>query len=515
MTTAVVVAYWLAVAGLLVYGVNCYVLTGAFLRGRAEAERRRDAVRAAHDAIDAELPPVTVQLPVFNERYVVDRLIDAAAAIDYPADRLEIQVLDDSTDDTVDLVAASVARWAARGVDIRHVRRADREGFKAGALRDGLRGARGELVAIFDADFVPPADVLRRTVPFFDDAGVGLVQARWGHLNRESSALTRAQAVAIDGHFGIEQPARAWSGWLLNFNGTAGIWRRAAIDDAGGWQADTLTEDLDLSYRSQLAGWRVEYLPDVEVPAEIPDDLVAFKSQQRRWAKGSIQTARKLLGRVLTAPLPLTTRVQAALHLTHYLVHPLMLAVALLSVPVLASWDGRFGPALFALAATGLVLGTLGPSTLYVTSQRALRRRPWQRLRALPMLMLVGTGVAVSNARAVAEALLGVRTPFVRTPKLRLVDGEGPRASAPSGRRSTSGYRLPVDATAFVELAVSVYCAAGLWLYLARGKWLVGPFLALYAAGFGYVGLRTLVESRRRRARHVPTSSEPAEADAS
>ncbi len=518
LTEVFLVAYWTAVAGLLVYGLNCYVLTSAFLRHRAAAARHRDAVRAAHAArVDETWPHVTVQLPVFNERFVVDRLIAAAAALDYPRDKLEIQVLDDSTDDTVDIVAVAVRQVAARGLAITHVRRTQREGYKAGALRDGMTSAKGEILAIFDADFVPPTDFLRRSVPFFCDERVGLVQARWGHLNRDHSALTRAQAVAIDGHFGIEQSARNSAGWMLNFNGTAGLWRRAAIDDAGGWQADTLTEDLDLSYRSQLAGWRVEYLPDLEVPAEIPADLIAFKSQQRRWAKGSIQTARKLLGRVVMSRLPLVTKLQAVLHLTHYLVHPLMLAVALLSVPVLHAWDGHFGPTLFVVAALGLALGTAGPSTLYVTSQRALRPDPWRRLASLPMLMVVGTGVAVSNTRAVVEALCGIHSPFVRTPKLRLGEDSSQDQRPADASRSTTGYLLPVDATVLGELVMAAYCLVGLWLYLERGKWLVGPFLALYAAGFGYVGLRTLRESWRGTftgSSQRVTRSEAAEPDA-
>jgi cellulose synthase/poly-beta-1,6-N-acetylglucosamine synthase-like glycosyltransferase len=328
-------------------------------------------------------------------------------------------------------------------------------------------------------------------VPFFHDPGVGLVQTRWGHLNREYSPLTRAQGLAIDGHFGIEQSGRCWAGWLLNFNGTAGIWRRAAIDAAGGWQADTLTEDLDLSYRAQLAGWRIEYATDVEVPAEIPADISAFKSQQRRWAKGSIQTAKKLLGRVWRSDLPVMTRIQATLHLTHYFVHPLMLLVALLAVPVLLSSHVLPAAApVFLTLAIALGLGTCGPTTLYVTSQRALRPDWKRRMRSLPVLMLIGTGIAVSNSRAVLEALIGLHTPFVRTPKRSLTDS---RRSGVAG----FGYRPPVDVLFVLEAAFAVYSAWGVALYFQRESYLIGPFLALYAASFGSVALLSLRDNLR------------------
>lgn len=491
MSLVVALLYWTAVAGLLVYGLNCHLLAWRFARRRAAARDRDDALVAADAAAGHAPPRVTVQLPIYNERYVVERLLDAVAALRHPRDRLQVQVLDDSTDETGDIVAAWIARHGT-DLDVEHIRRSVRTGFKAGALREAMGTATGECLAIFDADFVPGPDFLERTLPFLRPEGVGLVQCRWGHLNREVSPLTRAQALAIDGHFGIEQPARRWSDWLLNFNGTAGVWRREAIDAAGGWQADTLTEDLDLSYRAQLAGWRIEYLPWVEVPAELPVTLSAFKSQQRRWAKGSIQTARKLLPRVLRSGLPLGTKLQAALHLTHYLVHPLMLAVALLAVPMLTLWEATLGPAAFAAVAAALVVGTCGPSALYVTSQRALRPDWWRRLRSLPVLMVLGTGIAVSNSRAVLEALLGVDSAFVRTPKDAVTDAR-PR---PAG-----GYRLPLDALPLLEAAFAAWAAWGLVLYLSAGKWLIGPFLLLYVLGFGTVAAGSAVEALRRAAR--------------
>jgi cellulose synthase/poly-beta-1,6-N-acetylglucosamine synthase-like glycosyltransferase len=492
MITAILSLYWFAVAALFLYGINCYVLCRQYRRNRERQLERVQSIRddywRRHD--DHDLPFVTIQLPIYNERFVVGRLIDAMVALDWPVDRLQIQILDDSTDDTTDIVSEHIRALAVTRLSIDHIHRSHREGFKAGALRDGLLTARGDLVAIFDADFVPEPDFLRQTIPFFENDRVGLVQARWGHINRELSALTRAQGLAIDGHFAIEQAGRCWGGWMLNFNGTAGVWRRAAIDDAGGWRADTLTEDLDLSYRAQLRGWKVEFLPDVEVPAEIPADITAFKSQQRRWAKGSIQTACKLLPSIFAARLPIRVKVQAVAHLTHYLVHPLMLAVALLAPPLLLNWEGAPGPITFGVAVVLLIAGTCGPTTLYVTSQRALHPDWLARLKILPMLMVLGTGIAVSNTRAVFEALLGIRSGFVRTPKANLTSA---RPTLDSG-----GYRLPIDPLFLLELALAGYAVWGLVLYMQHGKWLIGPFLLLYACGFGTVGFLSAKEALGR-----------------
>ena len=494
MTYALLAVYWLAVLGLCVFGLNCLVLCWQFRRHRVARTARLAAVRAEYRARvrDDQLPRVTVQLPIFNERYVVDRLLDAAGKLDWPRDRLEIQVLDDSTDDTRELAAEHVARLARRGLDIVHLHRTDRSGFKAGALKAGMAVAKGELLAIFDADFVPQPSFLRDLVPFFENPRVGLVQARWGHLNRDLSPLTRAQGLAIDGHFSVEQAGRCWAGWMLNFNGTAGMWRKAAIEDAGGWQADTLTEDLDLSYRAQLRGWKVEYAVDVEVPAEIPADIAAFKSQQRRWAKGSIQTARKLLPRVLRAPLPRVVRLQAALHLTHYFVHPLMVVVAILAVPTLLLWPENFHAPPWTWVLFGFLMmgGTCGPNFLYVTSQKALRPREWgRRVLELPLLMVMGTGIAVSNTRAVIEALLGIDSAFVRTPKRNLTDT--------SRRRSFSGYRSPLELAFVAEAALACWCTWGAVLYLQERKFLVGPFLAIYAVGYGWVALLSVRDAAR------------------
>jgi cellulose synthase/poly-beta-1,6-N-acetylglucosamine synthase-like glycosyltransferase len=484
--------YLLCLFGLFLYGINSYVLILLHRRHRraAQAADARIQARAAAQATrcpEAALPVVTVQLPVFNERYVVGRLLAAAVALEYPRDRLEIQLLDDSTDDTSAIAAGLIGEYRAAGVDVVHLRRRDRSGYKAGALQEGLAVCRGEFVAIFDADFVPPPDFLRRTLPYFDDPRVGMVQTRWGHLNRDYSWLTTGQAFGIDGHFGVEQGSRAWAGLYLNFNGTAGIWRKAAIHEAGGWQADTLTEDLDLSYRAQLQGWRLAFLPEVECPAELPVQIQGFKSQQQRWAKGSIQTARKLLPRILNGPGSWFKKYQAAVHLTHYAAHPLMLVVAVVS-PVLLHLDGFFTSWHSVLAAAAfLCLATFGPSALYCYSQRVLYPDWRRRLPYLPCLMLLGTGIALSNTKAVLEGLFRRSGDFIRTPKFAIRD-----------RRESwwaKQYRSRFSWTAVGELALAAYSGIGVYLFLDRGRVLVGPFLVLYTLGFAYVGLLTLLHS--------------------
>jgi len=424
-------------------------------------------------------PVVTVQLPIYNERRVAERLIDAVAALDYPAGLLEIQVLDDSTDETRAIAAAAVARHRARGIDIRHVTRGSRHGFKAGALAHGLSLARGEWIAVFDADFMPRADFLKRAVAHGADARVGLVQSRWGHLNRGRSALTAAQAVLLDAHFMLEHQARERHGLFFNFNGTAGLWRRACIEDAGGWSHDTLTEDLDLSYRAQLGGWRFVYDPAIESPAELPDDLEALKSQQRRWARGSIQTARKLLPSLWRAPLPLGLKLEATVHLTCNVCYPLLLVLALLLLPVMLVTAGaghtRAGWALQAgIAACGFL-----PVMLFLAEgQRAGGGAGRSRVREVLAALALGVGLSINNARAVIAGLGGRVGDFERTPKTG--DG-GPRTSAPA-------YRATARRAGRTELVLAVYFALLVPVALAvRQPWAL-PFIALLATGFGMVG---------------------------
>jgi cellulose synthase/poly-beta-1,6-N-acetylglucosamine synthase-like glycosyltransferase len=463
--------------GLLVYATNAYVMVALHWRHRRDPEQV--------PPLPDPLPVVTVQLPLFNERYVAARLLEAVQALDYPRERLEIQVLDDSTDDTPGIVAPAAERLRAEGLRVLHVRRQARTGFKAGALAEGLARARGEFIAIFDADFVPPADFLKTTLRHFTP-GVAVVQTRWGHLNRRFSSLTIAQSLGIDGHFVVEQAARARSGLFLNFNGTAGVWRKAAIRDAGGWAHDTLTEDLDLSYRAQLRGWRIIYRPEIVCPAELPVLVAGFKSQQRRWAKGSIQTARKLLPALWGSPLGWWQKYQGTLHLTYYLIHPLMLLSVLLALPlrtlgvlahpVAAVWAG----AIFTLA-------TLGPVTMLVYAQRNLdpmwRWRAWE----LATILVIGVGVALSTSVAVLGAFRSRGREFVRTPKFGIAGATG----------SWQGKAYAVGSLwgGAAEMALGGYCAVTTWLFVSDGQYVVAPFLALYAAGFLTIGMLSVVQS--------------------
>ena len=471
--------YLAVLAALAVFAAHRLILVAAFWR-------RARARAAAPPPLPDELPHVTVQLPLFNELYVAGRLIDAAAALDWPRDRLEIQILDDSTDETRRLCAARAAALRARGHDVVHLHRRDRAGYKAGALAAGLARARGELVLVLDADFVPPPDLLRRTVGHFRDPAVGMVQVRWEHLNRDYSALTRVQAMLLDGHFVVEQQVRASSGRFFNFNGTAGIWRRAAIDDAGGWHCDTLTEDLDLSYRALLRGWRFVYLLDTAAPAELPVDINAFKAQQFRWAKGSIQVARKLLPRVLRARLPLAVKADALLHLTQNLPYLLTLALALVVVPALLA-----GPPTERAADLALVVGTVGTLAAYcLTSQWVVRRaHPLGVLIRLPALIAITAGICVSQARAVLEALAGRPSEFIRTPKHGIVAG-----GQPWRHKRYRGARTLVP---LAELALALYFAAALALVLRERLWYAAPICGLFAAGFAYVGLGSILPKKQ------------------
>ncbi|MEN9798444.1 MAG: hypothetical protein RL653_2140 [Pseudomonadota bacterium] len=437
----------------------------------------------------AALPRVTVQLPVFNEMYVVERLIESVCKLDYPRDHLEIQVLDDSTDETCGIARACVERQRALGHNVVYIHRENRYGFKAGALEHGLKTAHGEYVAVFDADFVPSPDFLRRTVPFFADKKVGMVQVRWGHLNREYSVLTQAQSIFLDGHFIIEHTARNRAGCFFNFNGTAGIWRRDTIADAGGWQHDTLTEDLDLSYRAQLKGWQFIFLPEVISPAELPVDMNAFKSQQHRWAKGSIQTARKLLPTILASDLPFVVKREAFFHLTNNMAYLLMV---LLSVLMPLSMVVRFSHGLHETLLVDLPLflsATASVAFFYVATQRELGLGWWDRLKYLPFLMSLGIGLAINNAKAVLEALLNQQSSFARTPK---TGAEGKSVRAPV-KKSYLGAKtlLPL-----VELGFGIYFTGAVAYAWQKEIWTSLPFLVLFQVGFLYVGLSSVLQGR-------------------
>jgi cellulose synthase/poly-beta-1,6-N-acetylglucosamine synthase-like glycosyltransferase len=469
------IVYALAAVWLAIYALNSFILT--FLCWRHRGTDPRASALSTY-------PRVTVQLPIFNEAHVVERLIDRTARMEYPPDRLQIQVLDDSTDETTALARMRVAYHRARGVDIELLHRPDRSDFKGGALREGMRSASGEFFAIFDADFLPPEAFLLQTIPhFLNRPRLGFVQTRWGHINDGYSSLTGAQGIALDGHFAVEQPARYRTGLYLNFNGSAGVWRRDCIEDAGGWQGDTLCEDLDLSYRAQLAGWERAYLRDVVCGAEIPAQIHALKRQQARWAGGSISCALKLWRPLLRAPVSAFKRVEGLIHLTGYLVHPLMMLILALSVPLL------YLRLPLAYPLTYLSLASLGPPIMYAWAQRSLHPDWIRRMRYLPLLVLLGTGLALSNSRAIYRALRGKRDEFGRTPKFRL-ESEGDEWRG-------SRYALSFDWLALGEASAALYALLGAAIALDRGNLFAVPFMMLYVAGLGYVACLTFLHSAR------------------
>ncbi len=479
---AVYLLVWVVLA---TFGIHRLHLVRLYRRGH------RNRLAAIPPAPPAEWPRVTVQLPVYNEQYVVERLLDAAASLDYPSERLEIQLLDDSSDVTSEIAAARIAWWRFRGVNVAHVRRADRSGFKAGALQHGLERASGDLLAIFDADFVPPPGFLRALVPYFQDETVGMVQSRWEHLNETYSLLSRAQAISLDGHFVVEHTARMVGGSYFNFNGTAGILRKACIRDAGGWQSDTLTEDLDLSYRAQMKGWRFVFAPHVSCPAELPVEMNAFKAQQHRWVKGSIQVARKLLPAIWRSPAPLGVKIEATFHLTYNVAYVALLLLSLIVYPVvLERYESR--SLLFTVADTLLFLTATASTLVYFgVAQNDLRGGWRKRIQYLPFVMSLGIGLAVNNTRAVLGALFGTRGAFIRTPKFRIA-GRGD-----SWRRK--GYRAPVSGWALLELALGGYFAWAMVSLFHTARFASIPFFLLYLFGFLYVGVLSVAHASARR----------------
>lgn len=477
MEQIILIAYIVALSVLFVFGSHGFIMIYYYLKYRSY--RRPEAAPPLH------YPVVTVQLPVYNEMYVVGRLIDAACAMVYPREKLEIQVLDDSTDGTVEAVAAAVERYRKLGFDIRQIRRADRAGYKAGALKEGLRSARGEFIAIFDADFVPRRDFLVRTIPHFAaDPRLGMVQTRWEHLNAEYSLLTRTQAMALDGHFVIEQSVRNKAGFFINFNGTAGVWRKECIDDAGNWQADTLTEDLDLSYRAQLRGWRFLYLNDVTSPAELPSEINALKSQQFRWTKGAIETARKILPSVWTSGLPLRVKIQATFHLTNNMVFPFIVLAGILNVPLVFIKHAGMHEEYFVFMSV-FVFAFIGTFLFYLLSQKDVYGDWRRRLFLFPVFMAGSMGFAVNNSRAVLEGLFRKRSEFVRTPKYSIRDRS-------DSWKDKLYVPVRISPTVILELLLAVYCLFGVASSIYFLEIAAVPFQLLFFLGFTWVSVMSL-----------------------
>jgi cellulose synthase/poly-beta-1,6-N-acetylglucosamine synthase-like glycosyltransferase len=499
---AVMLPYFLVLAVLACYGIHRYVLVYNFYKYRSHVP--------APVSPPEHWPKVTIQLPIYNERYVIERLVECVAQFDYPHEQLEIQVLDDSTDETEQVARGCVERYQQLGLPIVYLHRTNREGYKAGALHEGLKSATGEFVAIFDADFLPPPDFLRLTIPHFVNTKLAMVQTRWSYINRDYSALTQVEAILLDGHFVIEHSARYRRGSFFNFNGTAGVWRRAAIDDAGGWQHDTLTEDTDLSYRAQLRGWEFLYLPDIECPSELPVEMNAFKAQQARWAKGLMQTAKKILPRVLRAPVPRHVKIEAIFHLTANISYPLMV---LLSIILLPAMIVRFYQGWFQVLFIDLplfVASTCSISSFYLAAQRVLYPKTWTKtFLYLPFVMAVGIGLSVRNALAVMEALFGVQSEFVRTPKYRIEGQQG-------GGWSKKKYRKSSGWMPFAEVGLGLYFAVTIVYAIQNENFATVPFLLLFVWGYLYTGLMSLGQAyfERFRSGHAVAEERPAAAGA-
>jgi cellulose synthase/poly-beta-1,6-N-acetylglucosamine synthase-like glycosyltransferase len=486
--TPLCILYFAVLLLLSCYGLHRSHLVYLCFRHRKALEQKKRV--PAEPAQGDDLPLVTIQLPLFNEATVATRLLDAVARMDYPKDRLEVQVLDDSTDETQALVLGHVERLVAKGANFVYLHRTRRTGYKAGALEAGLTRAKGELIAIFDADFIPQPDFLRECVPHFQNAEVGMVQTRWGHMNRDHSLLTKVQALMLDGHHMVENRARFAAGCLFNFSGTGGIWRRKAIESCGGWQHDTLTEDLDLSYRAQLAGWKFVYREDVVSPAELPEDVSAFRAQQFRWAKGTVQTSRKLLDRVMNAPgLTLTQRIEAFFHLTPHFAYPLMVLLSVLLLPALILMPATDTKTMLMIDLP-LCIGTTGSlGAFYMLAEAAQGRSRFGAIKRLPALIALGAGLAPHLTRAVIEGLESMAGEFVRTPK----------------KGSREGRYRAMASLPLLEVALALMSMVSVIASIETRHYFATPFAMLFTYGYGYVALLVASEQavRWREARTI------------
>jgi len=483
--TSLLIPYFVVMVILAFYGLHRYQLVWLYYR------HKKNATHEPPRRFE-QLPRITIQLPIFNEQFVIDRLIEACSQLEYPRELLEIQLLDDSTDETRDVAAAICERYRAQGLPIVYMHRTNRYGFKAGALDEGLKIATGEFVAIFDADFVPPPEWVMQVIHHFAEPEIGMVQTRWTHLNRDYSFLTQVEAILLDGHFVLEHGGRSRSGVFFNFNGTAGMWRRNVIDEAGGWQHDTLTEDTDLSYRAQLIGWKFKYLQDVVCPAELPIEMTAFKTQQARWAKGLIQTSKKVLPRVLRSDADWHTKLEAWYHLTANLSYPLMIVLSVLLMPamIIRFYQGWFQMLLIDFPL--FMASTFSISSFYLVSQKELFPRRWYKtFLYLPFLMSLGIGLTITNTKAVMEAIFGIRSAFKRTPKYR-VQKRGEKSQA-------AKYRKRLGIVPWIELAIGCYFALTIWYAWTNENYFTIPFLLLFVIGYWYTGLLSLFQGRFER----------------
>ena len=476
MDEVVLVSYFVALTILLIFSSHGFIML--YYHRKYREVKNKEEKKFKPEAT------VTIQLPLYNELYVVERLINSVCEIDYPKDKLEIQVLDDSTDETVSITAKIVEQKQKEGFDIQHIRRESREGFKAGALKEGMKLAKGEYIAIFDADFIPQKEFLKKTLAFFTDEKIGMVQTRWEHINGDYSILTKAQALALDGHFVIEQTVRNKAGFFINFNGTGGVWRKSCIEDAGNWHADTLTEDLDLSYRAQLNGWRFVFLQDFTSPAELPSEINALKSQQFRWTKGAIETAKKILPLVWKSKIPLRVKLQASFHLTNNIVFPVILLTAILNVPLIFIKNSGPHQAYFAVMSI-FVLAFISSFLFYLYSQKDIHADWRKKIVLFPLFMAGSMGFAVNNSRAVFEGLMNRKSEFVRTPKFKVV---GEKDSWIGNKYINN----KLDLAVFVELIMAIYCFIGVAASIYFLEIAALPFQFLFFLGFSFVSYTSI-----------------------
>jgi cellulose synthase/poly-beta-1,6-N-acetylglucosamine synthase-like glycosyltransferase len=463
--------YLIALLVLGIFSVEALYLVYKYLQGRKK--------KKLQPSVD-HFPQVTIQLPIYNEVYVAKRLIRAVCELEYPKDKLEIQVLDDSIDNTCQICREQVEFFGKAGFDIHYLHRQLRQGFKAGALQDALSVARGEFIAIFDADFLPQKDFLKKTIPFFKDEQVGMIQTRWEHLNEEYSFVTKAQAFGLAGHFAIEQNGRNAAGYFINFNGTAGIWRKSCIEDAGSWQADTLTEDLDLSYRAQLKGWKFLFLDDVVTPSELPAEINALKNQQYRWTKGAVETARKILPRLWKSKLPFSLKIHSTLHLTSNMSYPFLLILALLNLPFVIVKRNFPESSLYSIIFTFFAISFTASFIFYAVSQKSLYSDWKRRLLLFPVFMSGSMGFSVNNTKAVVEGLLKLSTPFIRTPKYKLIGRDG--------TIHNKSYRPTLDKTVIVEIIMAIYSCSAIVLSLYYRELGILPFMLMFFIGYSLIG---------------------------
>ncbi len=477
MEYGILIVYFLSLCILFAFGLHGLVMLYYY--------KKTEGIQIKDNGLPEELPMVTIQLPLFNELYVIERLVESVCKIKYPKEKMEIQVLDDSTDETTEIAQNLVQHYKEQGFDITYIHRTNRAGYKAGALKNGLNFCKGEFVAIFDADFVPNEDFLVRTIPHFTNPKIGMVQTRWEHLNADYSYLTKTQAMNLDGHFCMEQQVRNKAGFFMNFNGTAGIWRKETIFDAGNWQADTLTEDMDLSYRAQLKGWKFLYLNDVTSPAELPADINALKAQQFRWTKGSIETGKKILPRVLRAKLPLKVKMESIVHLAGNIVFPFIVLVAVLNVPVVILKNKYASLDLYYSLMSIFVIATISTFLFYLYSQKSIHSDWRKKLLLFPVYLAGSMGLAINNTKAVFEALVNKKSAFVRTPKFNIENNKDEWKK----KKYTS---KKVGFMVWLELALALYFVFGIGVSIYYLEIAAIPFQLMFLLGFGTVGYMSL-----------------------